>query len=80
TGITNEKETTEIFRILTPITQDQFTEIRAAFGMRTYNTTSKNQMFWLWQDPVFLNLPTWLKNELSPDAYATLKSRYPKHL
>lgn len=74
-------QTTTVFNILMNKTEAQFQEIRTAFGTKSYNTLTNNQSFPFYENnPPLMNLPTWLKNELSSANYSILQAKFPTHL
>ena len=66
-----------ILEILKPVSQGQFAQVVAAFGIKPYNTLTGNDWgFGLNSLP----LKSWLKEELSTADYVLLKSKYPYNL
>lgn len=68
----------EIIKLLTGITQEQFYKIIVAFGSQKYNSYIGSQTLAVYSYP----LTFWLKNELgaSSDEYKTLQTLFPKYL
>jgi hypothetical protein len=76
---TDEQEVQSILKYVTPT---QFKQVRTAFGTKQYNKTLGNQYnptAWFDELP-FVNLPGWLKSELSTQEYAILRLKYPNDL
>ena len=72
----------EVQSILKYVSATQFSKVRTAFGTKQYNKTLGNQynpLAWFSQLP-FVNLPGWLKSELSTSEYAVLRLKYPNDL
>lgn len=70
-----------ILEVLKYVNQAQFAQVVTAFGNRYYNTVTGNQ-YTLNPFGTLPKLPlkTWLKEELSAQDYAVLRSKYPNSL
>lgn len=70
-----------ILQILKPVSQTQFAQVVVAFGSKYYNSITGDQRSY---NPFYglpkVNLKGWLKEELSVQEYALLRSKYPYHL
>ena len=77
----NAEEELQVVLLLCNLQETHFSEVRKAFGTKSYNTLTNNQSFPIWtSNPPLLNLPSWLKNEMSAFKYAQLKTQFPKNL
>lgn len=72
---------TDILAILQEITTPaQFGQVVQKFGSNQYNSQQGTTIGLPFIDLPKRNLPYWLKNELSDQAYAVLKKKYPQYL
>lgn len=70
-----------IVKALTPVNEQQFALVREKFGKRSYNSLLGNQIrVNPFSSLPLVNLPGWLKSELSATRYNILRMKYPSHL
>ena len=76
TDFSDEEKKISIFSTLEGISENQFKQVIAKFGLKKYNTYFGNQ----WLAPYSYGLRKWLYEELSKSAYSTLKQQFPNSL
>jgi hypothetical protein len=71
----------DVLAILKYITEQQFALVIQKFGKKSYNASTGNQYnFSPFGSLPLVNLPGWLKSELSEEEYALLRLKYPNYL
>lgn len=62
------------------ISQNQFSQVITAFGMRFYNPKLGDDLTYFGFKPQKYNLQFWLKSELNDSEYNVLKNKFSKYL
>lgn len=74
-------KTAQILTALATVNQANFGKVVTAFGKRSYNSTTGNQINYApWSPLPLINLKGWLESELDEQTYETLRQKYPNYL
>lgn len=74
-------KTAQILTALATVNQANFGKVITAFGKRSYNSTTGNQINYTpWSSLPLEGLKYWLESELDEQTYETLRQKYPNYL